>query len=155
MQSRTCYAVADTPRAVVALLFPVLLITSGIYGLTSKGYSVSDYILLLVSGHLSWFRQGVGWIALLVWVARYFPPAWIALWHGPCLLSADSEALYLARGHSIDRSDVSSVSINRGLFQKSARIRTSSGIVNFSLIFVRPASDVLLRSLAPGQQQVA
>lgn len=81
--ARTCYATADTPRAILALLAPVLAVAAGIVILGNQGYAPGDYVRLIETGELSWLRQGAGWLALLVWIARYFPPACFALWLSP------------------------------------------------------------------------
>lgn len=147
MNPRTCFATADTPRAILALVAPLLAVTIGIVVFGNKGDGLTEYLRLLQSGELSWFGQGVGWLALLFWVARYFPPAWSALWNGPCLVSGDKENLYLSNGKQIPLANIQSVRVQRDLFRKIALIETTEGRVSVSLLFVRPSSDTFLRSV--------
>ena len=151
MSSKTCYAIADTPRAVVALLAPFAAIFSAMLILGTKKYDVLDYFRLLAAGDLSWFRQGVGWLALGFWVVRYFPPAWSALWDGPCLVSSNDGNLYLPRSQRLSLNSIRAVTLHRGFARKIAFIETTDGRFSLPLLFVRPSSDQMLLSLSPSE----
>ena len=146
--NRTCYATADTSRAIVALATPFVALLAGAIVLTGKGYSLGDYPMLISTGEISWFPQAAGWLCLVAWTVRYAPPAITALWDGPCIVSADHRALFLPGGHIISLESVSGVTIHRGFFRKVAYIERSQGRIAISLLFVPPSSDPLLRSLA-------
>ncbi|WHO38695.1 hypothetical protein PMI04_019495 [Sphingobium sp. AP49] len=147
MMERNCYAAADTPRAIMALLFPIAAVLAVIWDLGAKGFSVREYPELLITGHLSWFRQGVGWLALLLWVLRYYPPAWIALWHGRCLVTADQSTFFIAGSPPIDRAQIISVRLRRGLLRKDLEIKTADRAVAISQIFLRTTSELPLDTL--------
>lgn len=151
MADRTCYATADRPRALLALVLPFVAVGAGIFALVWKGYNVADYATLVSSGQLSWLRQGVAWIALGIWIVRYFPPAWTALRDGPCVISGDRKDLFLPGGHKLSRSSIKRVTIQRGFFRKVAYFDRSQGRIAVSLIFVKPSSDSLLQSLAAAE----
>ena len=133
----------------MALLAPVAAIIWGMLTLVDKGYGGLDYFRLLASGELSWFRQGVGWVALGAWVIRFYPPAWSALWDGPCLASADEGNLYLPRTQPLRLDSIKAVTLQRGFSRKVAHIETTDGRFSLPLLFVRPTSDPLLLSLSP------
>ena len=151
MNSRTCYAMADTLRAAIALAAPFAAIGAAILAMGREGYNMGDYPALLSSGHLSWFRQAAGWLALATWTARYFPPAWAALWDGPCLVSSDSQNLFLPRVGQISLASITRVTVRREFFRKAAYIDTTEGCFTVSLLFVRSASDQKLRGLSPSR----
>ena len=146
--NRTCVATAGTPRAIVALVAPLVAIGAASFNLAGKGYSLSDYLALISTGEIGWFSQVIGWLCLVTWIARYFPPAFAAVWDGPCIVSADHRALFLPGGHIISLKSVREVTIHRGFFRKVAYIDRRQGRIAISLLFVRPSSDPLLRSLA-------
>jgi hypothetical protein len=148
MTAKTCFAEADTPRAVLALAVPPAAIACVVIMLVSKGYGVLDYFALLQSGELSWVRQGIGWIAILFWVARYYPSAWSAVWEGPCLVRGDDAEIILHGERRIRRTEIKAVRLQRGWFRKVAEFETSAGRVSLPLIFVRRSSDHALRSVA-------
>jgi hypothetical protein len=145
--SRTCHASVDTSRAVIALLFPVASIIASVVAFQSKGYDPADYLILLRSGELSWFRQGLGWLCLIGWVWRYFPPAWLALWDGPCIVSSDEYTLFLPSSIKVRLVDVIGITLCRDFFRKEAVVETSNGRFAFSLIFVSESSDSQLKAL--------
>ena len=143
-----CYAKADTPRALIALVAPLGFLVAMILAGIEKGYSLTDYPVLLSSGQLAWFPQVVGWMAFLAWIVRYYPPAWQALWDGPCLVSGVGNDLYLPSHRSISLASVRAVTVQRGLFRKVAYFEQDQGRVALNLIFVQESSDDLLRCIA-------
>ena len=145
---RTCYAKADTTRAVVALVAPFAFLAALILALTGKGHSLADYPALISSGEIAWFPQTVGWFCFVAWIVRYFPPALTALWDGPCLISSDGKNLFMPGGHRISLSSIRAVTVQRGFFRKAVYLDRDEGRISVNLLFVRPASDPMLRSLA-------
>lgn len=145
--TRICYAKSDTPRAVVALLAPFGFLAALLLVITGKGYNLTDYPALVSSGEVSWFPQVVGWLCVGVWIVRYFPPAWRALWDGPCIIASDGKDLFLPSGQTLSLSSMRAVTVQRGFFRKVACIESEEGSVTLSLLFIRPTSDALLRSL--------
>lgn len=62
MASKTCYAIADTPRAVLAvlaLLTPFAAINAAMIILGTKGYEPLDYFRLLAAGTCLGFHKGL------------------------------------------------------------------------------------------------
>jgi len=147
--TRSCYATADTPRAIVALAAPFVFMIAFLLALTARGYSATDYPALIATGDLPWFPQVVGWFCVCVWIVRYFPPARTALWDGPCIISSDGQDLFLPNDHKISLASIRAVTIQRGGLRKVAYIDSDQGRIAVKLLFVRPSSDPLLRSLAP------
>ena len=145
--TRVCYATSDTPRAILALGAPFLFLAAFEMVLTLKGYSLADYPALLSSGDVPWFSQAVGWLCLCAWIWRYFPSAWRALWDGPCLIWSEGDDLYIHRNGKVSVASIRSVSVRRGFFRKVAYLERQHGRIAVSLLFVRPSSDALLRSL--------
>jgi hypothetical protein len=145
---RVCYATVDTSRAVVALVAPFAALGAATLSLVAKGYSLADYPALISSGEVPWFPQLVGWVCLAAWIVRYFPPAWVALWNGPCIISSDGKDLFLPHGHKISLKSIRAVSLQRGFLRKVAYLDRPQGRIVISLLFVRNSSDPLLRSLA-------
>lgn len=148
MSSTTCYASADIPRALLALSAPFAWIVAVLLVLRDKGYGPLDYFALLRSGEVAWVPQAVGWVALVIWIARYFPAAWSALVDGPCLVSANDDDVILPGGRRLRREAIRAVHLQRGLLRKVAYLETANGRVTLPLIFVRNSSDAKLRSLA-------
>jgi hypothetical protein len=117
--------------------------------LAGKGDALSDYPALVSSGEMPWLPQAVGWFCIAAWIVRYFPPAWRAVWDGPCIVSSDESDLFLPGGHRVSLSSIKAVTVQRGFFRKVAYVDGDQGRIAVNLLFVRPASDPLLRSLAP------
>jgi hypothetical protein len=147
MRQTICYAVADTPRALLALAFPVLAIGTWWRILASRGYSVGDYPYLLASGELTWVGQAGAWLGLVFWLCRYYPPALSALWNGPCLVGGCDGHLILWNGLRLPLSSITSVRVHRGWLRKVAYIETNGGRLCLPLLFVRSSSDPLLSQI--------
>ena len=148
MTASRCFAQADTPRAVLALAVPPAALAYVIFMLWSKSYSPLDYFALLQTGELSWFRQGVGWIACIIWIVRYYPAGWSALLDGPCLIHGNDAEITLPGNRRVRRTDIRAVRLERSLLRKAVLFETPNGDVSLPLIFVRPSSDDALRGLA-------
>jgi hypothetical protein len=148
MATNTCLARADTPRAVLALVFPIGAVAALFFILKSKGYEPLDYFSLLQSGALSWWRTGIGWLCFVIWIVRYYPPAWTAVWDGPCILVGNDTEVIFPGGKRVVRGEIVSVHLQRGLLRKVAHFQTTSARISLPLIFVRPSSDAALRGLA-------
>jgi hypothetical protein len=110
----------------------------------AKGYSSPD-IGALVAAKPSLVP---GALALLFWVWRYYPPAVIALWDGPHLVTANSRTLFLPQQRELPLTEIVSVDVHRSFWRKSVDVRTSSEVVSFSALFVPEADDEQLRQLA-------
>jgi hypothetical protein len=148
---QVCYATVDTSRAVVALAAPFIAVIATMLMLIEKGYGVSDYPALIASGDIPWFPQVVGLLCLAFWIFRYVPPAWEALWYGPCIVSGDDKNLFLPGGHRISLKSVQAVTIHRSFLRKVAYLDRKQGRITLNLLFVRPSSDPLLRSIPKGE----
>ena len=148
---RACYAEADTRRAVIALVAPFLFLAAVLLVLTEKGYSLTDYPALVSTGQIPWFPQLVGWVCFVVWIVRYFPPAWRALWDGPCIISSDGKDVFLPSNYKVSLASIRAVTVQRGFFRKVAFVERDQGRIAVNLLFVRHSSDALLRSLASGE----
>ena len=149
--TRVCYAETDTPRAVIALVAPLLLLAALLLVLIGKGYSLADYPALVSTGEIPWFPQVVGWFCFVAWIVRYIRPAWRALWDGPCMISSDGKDLFLPSDHKVGLASIRAVTVQRGFFRKVAYIDRNQGRIAVNLLFVRPSSDPLLRSLVSGE----
>ncbi|MGZ8312199.1 MAG: hypothetical protein ACXWUX_09870 [Allosphingosinicella sp.] len=149
-EERTCLAQGDVLRALVALVFPFVVVTAVVIILTSKGWAISDYPGLIRAGELTWWRQGLGFAALVAWIVRYFPPAILVLIDGPCVISIQGDHVLLPRARRVRRDDIHSVRIHRNLLRKVAHIETRDGQISIPLMFVRAGSDSDLQRLAPG-----
>ena len=132
----------------LALAVPPAALACVVFVLWSNGYSPIDYFTLLQTGELSWFRQGVGWIACVIWIVRYYPAAWTAVLDGPCLIQGNEAEITLPGNRRLRRSDINAVRLERSLLRKAVHFETPTGDVSLPLIFVRPGSDDALRSLA-------
>jgi len=148
MSSKICYASADIPRALLALLFPVAVVAAIVIILAGKGYGPLDFFALPRSGE-SWWRGAIGLVSLVAWIIRYFPPAWSALVDGPCLVFDDGDCIILPGARRLRRDAITAVHLHRGFYRKVAYLETATGRVSLPLIFVRVTSDRKLRSLAP------
>jgi hypothetical protein len=145
--TRTCYAPADTSRAIIALVAPFAFLAVFALTLTGKGYSISDYLALIRNGEVAWLPQLVGWLSFSAWVVRYFPSAWTALWDGPCVVSGDASDLFLPGGHKVSRACIRAVTVQRTFLRKVAYFEGEQERIAVSLLFVRASADPLLRSL--------
>jgi len=144
---RVCYAETDTLRAVVGLATPFLFLAAMLLALTGKGYSLTDYPALVSTGEIPWFPQVGGGISFVFWIVRCYPPAWTALWDGPCIISSDGEDVFLPANHKVSLASIRAVTVHRGFFRKVAYFDRDQGRIAVNLLFVRPSSDQRLRSL--------
>ncbi|PWG01595.1 hypothetical protein DF286_00935 [Sphingosinicella humi] len=117
---------------------PITAISISIWALWSKGYSLFDYPALIAAGELSLGRQGAAWGALIACFIRYYPGAWIALWHGPFLVWEDADNLHLSGIATLPRGEVMASRVIWNFFRKTLEVDVRDGrVIRVPLYFVR------------------
>lgn len=132
----TSVIIADKTRAFVAVIFPFALPFGLALGLSTSGYSWTEYPSLLASGQLSWVRQGLGWIAMIALIAIHWPPAITALF-APSLVSTSEELLIGPTGDALTIATIEGIELRRGFFHRYMQIRSASGSRTIILTFAR------------------
>ena len=149
-------AFADTFRAAGAILSPIVVVPYIIMTLADKGYGIVSYLEAVAAlGAGGLIDHGLGWLCVATWIVQFCPPAWVALWDGPCLLSRDEKDLFLPRNQTVSLSTIMAITFRRTLFTKIAYFETSKGRIALNLRFVRDESRDLLRALAASDNPFA
>lgn len=124
--NKGCFARSAKGRAVLALGAPLLAWGYAVVALWTRGYSLLDYPFLIEMGHLTLFRQGVGWACTALWIARYWPSAIEDLRH-TCLIWEEGEAIRFASGAAIPKDSIVSIRVGHGLAKKTVAISCRDG----------------------------
>jgi hypothetical protein len=128
-------------------LFPILAFCILVYQLLHRGYFVSDYFWLIVDGQLNWARQGVMWVALIFWIARYWPAAWQAMRTDLLIVRTDRQ-VRLSSGVSLNLDDITSIERKSSLLFKGILFKGQGGeLAKQSLLFSGAGSDAAIKQL--------
>jgi hypothetical protein len=113
----------------VAIAAPVFGLGLAVYTIWNQGYSLADYPILIWEGHLNWFSQGLGWVALIAWIALYIPSAFSAIWL-PCLIIDHGDKLEIVSSNVvIAKSNIKSVGFRNSFSSKKIEFTTNDGLL--------------------------
>lgn len=137
-ETRMCYATPSKARAILAIGAPIFGFGFAIITIWDRGYSLTDYPLLIREGHLNWFSQGMGWIAVAAWIALFWPPAFSAI-RESCLIYSQGSSIKIASSDTlITKSEIHSIQVRWTFFNKIIEFKTSNcHIFIQSAIFIK------------------
>jgi hypothetical protein len=142
------HVVADSskPRALVAVLVPFAFPFILALALAKSRHSVWDYSDLIASGQLSFFRQGIMWVALAAFTAIYVPPALTALARRIYLASTSSQ-LITPSGERFDLANIRAISVRKTFWHKVLLIELPNETRRLIITFARPLAPEIRDAL--------
>jgi hypothetical protein len=114
-------------KAWVALAAPVIGWGYALNSMVGKGYSLLDYPSLILEGRLSWFTQGMGWVATAAWIFFYWRGAYVALASDNIITDTPDSFELASNAVILKKSDIESIDSEMLFFTKQIRFSTRDG----------------------------